>query len=186
MVIPVNHPKADNLLCDILLSGGIAIIPCDTIYGIIGCPFETRKRINIVKRSNIDKPLLILSDLSNIDKYTDCKIDKELLSYWPGPLTLIVLNKDENTAALRVPDDQFLNRIFNTIGKGVYSTSVNRSGEKPYRNIKKIITEFNADVDLIIDAGDLPENLPSTLLDITKRPYKILRQGKLEIPENKL
>jgi len=68
----------------------------------------------------------------------------------------------------------------------IVSTSVNRSGGAPLWQIEKIIKEFEKDVDLIADTGDLPGRKPSPILDVTSKPYKILRQGACNIPSEVL
>jgi tRNA A37 threonylcarbamoyladenosine synthetase subunit TsaC/SUA5/YrdC len=46
--------------------------------------------------------------------------------------------------------------------------------------------ELEAEVDVIYDAGDQPPGAPSTLLDITRAPWVVLRQGAVTIPEEDL
>jgi L-threonylcarbamoyladenylate synthase len=81
------------------------------------------------------------------------------------------------TVAVRVPADGFLRDLVRAVGTPLYSTSVNRAGSPPSTGIQEMRREFEADVDIIYDAGDHPPGAPSTLLDVTRRPYTILRQG---------
>jgi L-threonylcarbamoyladenylate synthase len=75
--------------------------------------------------------------------------------------------------------------MLQAVGKPLFSTSVNRAGEPPLRTVEAMRAELENDVDLIFDAGDMLPGAPSTLLDITVRPFKILRQGALRLlPED--
>jgi tRNA A37 threonylcarbamoyladenosine synthetase subunit TsaC/SUA5/YrdC len=46
--------------------------------------------------------------------------------------------------------------------------------------------QFEGDVDLIYDAGDIPPGPPSTMIDLSSRPYRVLREGALIIPPDEL
>ena len=182
MIIKKDDPFLLKKVTDVLQSDGIAIIPCDTMYGIVGKVPATEERIRFCKGRE-DKPFIrLISNAERIREYTDISVDKRILSLWPGPLTLILPGKKEQTYALRVPDDPFLTRIFDILHADLFSTSVNISGQKPLWKIKEIAGVFSKKVDLIIDDGNLEKSKPSTILDITKHPYQILRQGECKIP----
>src|SRR5208337_3280331 len=102
-----------------------------------------------------------------------------LLKYWPGPLTLVFPAHEGGTVALRVPDFRFLKELLEAVGSPLYSTSVNRAGASPLHTVEEMRREFEGVVDLIYDSGDLPPGPPSTLVDVTSRPCKVLRPGAL-------
>lgn len=182
MIISGNEPAVIEHLITILSSHGVVIMPCDTIYGFVGiCP-GTGERIQNIKGREDDKPLLVLTNLDNITNLTEQKIPEKFTRCWPGPLTLIVKKKGtDETIAVRVPDDQILLKLIARLGSPLYSTSVNRSGEPPLNDIEVIVEEFENDVDLIIDGGNIERGVPSTIVDVTTRPFKIIREGKLKI-----
>jgi len=88
--------------------------------------------------------------------------------------------------ALRVPADPRLRSLLERLDRPLYSTSVNRSGQPALWRVADILGEFEAAVDLVVDAGDLPGRLPSTIVDVSRRPFRILRQGALSIPPEAL
>jgi tRNA A37 threonylcarbamoyladenosine synthetase subunit TsaC/SUA5/YrdC len=47
--------------------------------------------------------------------------------------------------------------------------------------VASMTREFEREVDLIFDAGSLPPGPPSTLVDITRRPYRVLRAGAVQL-----
>ena len=177
MVIKKNDPGAVRNIVNIIRDGGIAIAPCDTIYGIIGSSPGAAQAIREVKGRGEQKPFITLlpSPKKAVD-YSVKVIPPDILSLWPGPLTLILRGMRDETAGFRVPEDGFLREILSQTSS-LYSTSVNYAGKAPLWRINDIVDMFESRVDVIIDGGDLPGKTPSTVLDITKKPYMILRKG---------
>ena len=105
-----------------------------------------------------------------------------LLRYWPGALTIVFPRKDGGTVGIRVPDDPFLWQLIRCVGAPLYSTSVNRSGMPSLTRVSRIVAAFGGSVELIVDGGLLPATVPSTVVDATTRPCRILRQGAVSIP----
>ncbi len=87
---------------------------------------------------------------------------------------------------MRLPDSAYLRAVLAGVGQPLYSTSVNRAGLPPMNSIEEIRAEFEGEVDLIVDAGPLDQGSPSTIVDVTRRPYRIVRQGALQIPPEDL
>jgi L-threonylcarbamoyladenylate synthase len=167
-----------------LNDGGVVIIPCDTIYGMCGAVMKTNRRISDLKGRDESKRLIVLAP--NVDRanyLVKDDLDEQLTACWPAPLTIIAMGKDEETVAIRVPDDAFLLEVMANVGP-IYSTSANRSGEPSLGRIADIVEQFSESVDLIVDAGDLINAVPSTIVDTTTRPYRILRDGCYTFPSH--
>lgn len=169
---------------DILESDGVVIVPCDTIYGILGKAPVTDSVIREIKGRGEAKPFLhLVSSVIQFNNLSVIPFPEELEKYWPGPLTVVTAVKSGGTIAYRLPADKYLQDIVSHMEDPLYSTSVNISGEKPLWRIEDIIQEFDDKVDLIVVDGDYKGRLPSTVIDITCRPYKLIRQGALELPK---
>ena len=186
---------------DILKNGGIVIIPTDTVYGFSGIVdlntaathFETDAKIRAIKGRAETKPLIqLIAKPEDLRLYTDDIIPDSLLSKWPGALTIIVHIKENSplaetaipesrTVAFRCPGDEWLRKVIAECGAPVFSTSVNRSGQPVLDTTDAITTEFQNEVDLIIEDGDKKGALPSTLVALENGEVKILRQGSVEI-----
>ncbi len=186
MVLKASDPDALPRASAVLSSLGVAILPCDTIYGIVGVAPQTEERIRSIKGRGEDKPFLqLLPDLGWVRKLSGQELPPRLARLWPGPLTLIVQAKAGGTVGIRLPDSDVLRCILAAVGRPLYSTSVNRAGSSPLNRIEDIRDEFEDCVDLIVDAGALSQGAPSTIVDVTARPYRILRQGSLRLsPED--
>ncbi len=192
MVINEADPRIIYKLADILDKNGVVILKCDTIYGIIGILNKTDIRIAEIKQRNPEKPFVCLIPHAEwVSRYAAINIPEKLKKYWPGPLTLIFPAKPgvihHDTIALRVPQDKFLIKLLKITGKPLISTSVNKESEAPLCRIDDIIEKSEDKVDLIVNNGNLSRsNLASTLLSLCKKPYKVLRQGELVIPDEDL
>ncbi len=180
MVVKAASPEAFRSLVRVLASGGVAIAPGDTMYGLVGIAPDSGDRIREIKGRGEDKPFLqLLPDPSWVAKFSPLAAPANLLKHWPGPLTLVFPAREGGTVALRVPDSHFLRELLEAVGRPLYSTSVNRAGAAPLQRVEEMRREFEDVVDLIYDAGDLPPGPPSTLVDVTSRPCRVLRPGAL-------
>lgn len=129
MVTRADDPGAFQRLVEVLSGGGVAIIPCDTVYGIVGAAPATEQRIRSIKGRGEDKPFLqLIPDASWVLRMSDREAPAALARHWPGPLTLVLPARRGGTVALRVPDSVFLRDLLIAIGQPLFSTSVNRSG----------------------------------------------------------
>lgn len=170
----------------VLSETGIVIMPCDTIYGIVGIYPSSENRIRDLKGRDENKPFLILIKKEWISRFTKLKIKQYFIDLWPGPLTLIVPGLKGITVALRVPDDKRLQNILLQLDKPLYSTSVNKSGHASLNTANDIEEEFGSDVELFVNEGDLTDGKPSTIIDLTTNPNKIIRQGSCLIDMEQL
>ena len=187
MIVRASDQTAFEVLARTLAGDGVAIIPCDTMYGIVGAAPRTEERIRALKGRGETKPFLqLIARASWVERLSPVALPPALSKYWPGPLTVVFPARGGGTVALRLPDSPFLTKLMESVGRPLYSTSVNRTGQDPIFDITRITEEFERDVDLIFDAGNLPPGPPSTLVDITRRPYKVLRAGAAQIPPEDL
>ena len=201
MILNKSDPTSIKTTADTLKRGGVVIIPTDTVYGFSGivdlkdsaAHFETDAKIRAIKGRAETKPLIqLIAHPEDLRLYTDDIIPDTLLSKWPGALTIIVHVKEESsladtaipesrTIAFRCPGDEWLRKIIAECGAPVFSTSVNRSGQPVLDTTSAITSEFENEVDLIIEDGDKKGALPSTLVTIENGKVKILRQGSVII-----
>jgi len=181
-IVLASDGDAAVSLASVLVEEGIAITPCDTMYGIHGIVPATERKIRDIKGRHENKPLIVLQpSVESVLEIAADDLPESLLALWPGALTLI-LRTENGAVGYRVPADSFILGVLEKTGP-LYSTSVNLSGEPPLWRAKDIKNIFADKVDIIIDGGDLPGKIPSTILDIRKKPYTILRQGAVELPE---
>ena len=180
----------------IFYSGGIFIYPTDTIYGF-GCnPFNDTalQTLNSIKGRGEQKQYILLVDsvntLLNYIDLSDDQIIAMLKNIWPNPISFIFhLNmKTRNLlqydfAAFRIPNSTFCLDLLRELKAPLVSTSVNFSNKQPLADYTSIKDEFADKVDAIFFIN-VKENIgASTLVDLTKKPPKILREGKINFME---
>ncbi len=163
-----------------LLKGELAVLPCDTIYGLSGLVDISEIRLRNVKRRPETKPFILLATFSMAKSICSGALPKGLSEIWPAPLTAILSDSQGGTTAVRVPEDPFLQAVLEACGSPIYSTSVNTSGEPSLLSFKEIVQEFAGKVELMIQGGEDQGTVASTLVDCTKSPYAVLRQGAFD------
>jgi len=195
MIINKSDSNSAEITAKTLLNGGIAVLPTDTVYGFSGIVDDrnTDGVIRAIKGRSETKPLIqLIAKPEDIFKYTADDIPSQLISKWPGALTIIVHTKNDSeelkafaekypTVAFRCPGDPWLREVIEKCGAPVFSTSVNRSGQPVLETEQEIIQEFNSDIDLFVQDGDKKGALPSTLVSIENGTIKVLRQGSVEV-----
>jgi L-threonylcarbamoyladenylate synthase len=185
---------------EIIKSGGIGILPTDTIYGIVGSALipEAVERIYFWRKRDKKKPPIILvASAADIKKF-GVEIDaaaKEILSrVWPGKVSVVLpmawrgkralkkfkhLHRGTKTLAFRVPEPAWLRKLLEKTGP-IIAPSANLEGEPPALTIRSAKKYFGKNIDFYIDIGRLVSK-PSTLIKIKEGKVIILRQGAVKI-----
>jgi L-threonylcarbamoyladenylate synthase len=195
-VAVTNLQEVLNTAVETLKTGGIIAYPTETFYGL-GVRFDLEqslKRLYKIKQRPKDKAMpliigekrLLYSIASSINSTAESLID----GFWPGPLTLLVpanenisewLTAGTGKVAVRIPGESFALRLARHAGFPITSTSANISGLPPARNVATVMKYFSDDIDLIVDGGEVPGGLPSTIIDTTENRMRIVREGAIGI-----
>jgi L-threonylcarbamoyladenylate synthase len=170
----------------------------DTLYGLGGDARSASviKKIFSLKGRTAEKALpVIIGDRHMAKEYVaEIPAIAETLieQYWPGPLTLIFksaavvppeLIGHTGKIAIRLPAARLAVEISNRLGAPIIATSANRSGEAALNSAREIAELFGKDIALILDSGP-PANLkPSTIIDVTAQPPRLVRAGAVPIAE---
>lgn len=167
-------------IASLFRKGKLGVIPCDTIYGISGCVRDdVRERIYEVKERPQSKSFIVLMTKAQLSG-SGLIVPEDILSLWPCSLTAVLGREDGTTEAVRVPSDPFLEELLPLSGP-LFSTSVNISGRPSLLTYEEILPVFDDRVDFIVRAEKCGGGKSSTLVDATKKPYRILRQGSYEL-----
>lgn len=177
MILNKKNPETLETISSLIKEGGVAVLPCDTIYGLCAVYKLGEKALMDLKGRDSNKPFLVLATKKQALEL--CRdIPEDILSSWPAALTVILEKKNgEGTIAVRVPNDPFLQKLLEMVGAPIYSTSVNIAGEPSLLNLTAISKRFEALVDVIVRGDEVQGRVPSTLIDATARPYRLVRQG---------
>ena len=176
----------------ILNSGGLVAFPTDTVYGV-GALFTNKsavKRLYDAKSRTLNKAIPILVgnfyDVWSLSKEVSPSAHKLAKSFWPGPLSLVVRKSDivpdivapGSTVALRSPNHNWLLDLLNLVGPLAVS-SANKSGESESTSCTEVQASFGNKLDLIVSGTTIRPSLPSTVVDCSVDPPKIIREGPI-------
>ena len=182
---PLFLERQLQLAIGILKEGGIVAFPTDTVYGLGASALidGAVERIYRVKKRPRNLPLpLLLSDLSQLENVVGNVSQFAWLlarRFWPGGLTLVLPQPGEGsgTVAVRVPRHPIPTEIVRRLGAPITGTSANVSGESACNSAKGVAQSLGDTVDLILDGGTTEGGKGSTILDVTVKPPRILREG---------
>ncbi|WP_239682424.1 L-threonylcarbamoyladenylate synthase [Candidatus Phytoplasma phoenicium] len=179
-----------------MLKHKIIIFPTDTVYGI-GTTIDDQESLNKIfkiKNRSFDKAITIL--FYSLTQMQDIVILNSQLRtiidfFWPGPLTLIVSTKpkyyqktNEKKIGIRIPNHQLALKILKIKGP-MRTTSVNQSGQPALNDPLQILKQYQRKVDYVyIDVKFVATaTLPSTVIDTTFTPWKMIREGKINLEQ---
>jgi L-threonylcarbamoyladenylate synthase len=195
--IKQDYKKVIKKTAGVILNGGLVVFPSDTVYGLMVDPTNKKaveKLLNFKNRWTGKAISVAVYDIKMAMEYVNLSINDENVysSLLPGPFTIINNGKhkvvkdieaENGTLGIRIPDNKYIRDLVNLLKKPVTATSANLAGRKPNYSVEgflKSLSEKKKEmIDLIVDAGKLPRNKPSTVIDLTGSEIKILRRGDL-------
>lgn len=196
---PIHDPEVLSAALRALQSGQLIIYPTDTAYAI-GADATNSAAVRAVQqvKKRIDaKPLpLIAADTAQVSQVALLHPEEKELAekYWPGPLSLLLERRDGISedvtlglprVAVRVPHMPFARELAQRLGHPIVATSANLSGYGAKYDPDEILRELGAGNHLpvlLVDAGVLPEQPPSTIAECRDGRILIHRQGPVRIP----
>jgi len=185
---------------DILKAGGVIVYPTDTLYGM-GVDSLNEKaltRLYLLKQRSKKMPVsLMVPNIKSVEKITG-KLGNELSQYirtlLPGKITVILPCEDKDSLpyllrgkdkkiGFRMPEHNVCAALSNAYPNPITTTSANISGSKNAFTIQDIIAQFGDKLDLILDSGVMKKSKGSTVIDFTKDPFLVLREGEVAFSE---
>ena len=182
---------------DELRRGRVLVCPTDTVYGLVARIKDSSamERIFQIKGREKGKPFpVFIKDMDMAKELAEVSSFQEefLNSVWPGKVTAILKSRGKvsgeleshGTIGLRIPAYEFLNRLLDGIKEPLSGTSANIAGQPSLSDSREVVTQFKGrkhQPDMLIDAGQLSSSLSSTIVDLTKEPMQIIRQGAVAI-----
>jgi len=181
---------------EFLRLGRLVAYPTDTVYGLAALPTDDRaiERLYQAKQRPIEKatPLLITSpaDLALVAADVPEAARRLIQAFWPGALTIVLAKAPGfhslavgHTVALRVPDHSVPRELVRLLSAPITGTSANVSGGPEPLKADDVRAALGEGVDLIIDGGLCPGGRPSTVVDCSSDPPRVLRQGAISREE---
>lgn len=182
-------------LVSLLKRGGIAVIPTDTLYGIVASSRnrDAVARLYRLRRSTPKKPFIVLipapAALHEFGFRPSVAQTKFLKTVWSGKVSVILsctgkrfsyLHLGTETLAFRVPKPAWLRALLKKTGP-LLAPSANREGEKPAETIREARHYFGNSVDWYVSAGRRLRGKPSTLVSFVGNEPSIIRTGAVRV-----
>lgn len=188
--------STDEQATQILLNGGVGVMPTDTLYGIVARaadPKAVARMYGLKQREH--KPGTVIA--ASIEQLIELGVEERYLrrvgQWWPGSLSvetplgphLDYLHQQTGRQGFRIVADERVRKVLEVTGPLVTS-SANQPGEEPANVIEDAERYFGDRVDFYVDGGDRSGRPPSTIARITDNGIEIIRQGAVVIPPEAL
>lgn len=183
----------------VIRSGGLVAVPTETVYGLAGNGLDEQavQEIYEVKgRPPVKALSLMVPGPEAIALYAR-EVPPAALTlaeeFWPGPLTLIlpaspavpeIVRAGGDTVGLRCPDHPLTLEALRLSGVPFAAPSANPSGAPSPKTAQEVLAYFDSLIPAVIDGGPCGLGRESTIFDLSRTPYRVLRQGAL--PETEI
>lgn len=189
--------KTIALAAKVIKQGGLVIFPSDTVYILAVDPTNQKAVDKLLSFKNrwVGKAISVaVMDKKMALEYVTLSTNAQNIyaNLLPGPFTVVSAGKhkvakgieaENGTLGVRIPDNKWIDELVKNVGGPVTATSANLSGQIPNYSIASFLKPLSkkklALIDMIVDAGKLPKNKPSTVINTTEPEIKILRRGDL-------
>lgn len=191
-----DNPNNRSVASILLREGGVVAYPTDTVYGLGAAAFDYAavSTLFVIKgRSRTQGvPLLIASEsqLREVAAHVPDSARALAARFWPGALTLVVPRHPDvpalvagggDTVAVRLPDHPCPQTLVQALGAPITGTSANRHEGVEPTSAGEVQRQLGNRLSLILDGGPSPRLAPSTIVDTTSTPARVLRLGALGI-----
>ena len=187
-------PAAISEAAAVLRRGGLVAFPTETVYGLgaAGLDPVAVARIFLAKGRPPSSPLILhVVDVAQARSLVSAMPEAALrlaARFWPGPLTLVLprgpavpdaVAAGGPTVGIRAPDHRVAQDLIAAAGMPIAAPSANLSGRPSPTTAAHVLSDLDGRVDVILDAGPSALGVPSTVLDLTASPPRILRSGAI-------
>jgi len=199
-VVRVDPVAPDERLLDeaarVLGRGGLVAFPTETFYGLGAAALDRRavRRVFEVKGRPASMPLLVLVDseamVGRVAPEIPVRARELITRHWPGALTLVFraaaglpaeLTAGTGTIGVRLPAHATARALVRALGAPVTAPSANPTGAEPPTTAGAVLAHFGDALDLVLDGGPTPGGAPSTVVDVTVDPPRVIRQGAVVV-----
>ena len=197
---PSRDAELTALAGAVIRKGGLVAFPTETVYGLGGNGLDSTasKKIYAAKGRPSDNPLILhIEDDSMLYMLAEEVTDTaELLirDFWPGPLTLVVKASSAvpktvtgglDTVAIRMPSHPAAAALIRAAGVPIAAPRANLSGKPSPTSASHVKEDLDGRIDMILDGGDVPIGLESTIVDVTGDVPVLLRPGYITVHDIK-
>ena len=194
--IAPDSPARDtvNSGARIIANGGVVVFPTRGLYGLGADALNEKAvdRIFKIKGRSTKKPVLVLihesGHLERLVKDITPLSRRIMARFWPGRVTLVfealdtlspMLTAGTGKIGIRLSGHFVPKALAGALGSAITGTSANISGTPPSGDPDAVLESFQHGLGLILDGGKTTARSPSTVLDVTVTPFRVLREGMI-------
>ncbi|MFT5127076.1 MAG: L-threonylcarbamoyladenylate synthase [Rhodothermales bacterium] len=169
-----------------LRAGEVGILPTETVHGLVAAAESAEgcaRLIAIKGREPGKKCQVLISDLSALPhlRIPQTPLLEALANaFWPGPLTLVMVDKNGDTQGLRIPDHPFTLAVLRALNAAILATSANPAGGSPAESLSKGFSDLLEEPDFVVQ-GAVGEGHASTVARLRDEQFEILRPGPISL-----
>lgn len=197
-IVPLSEPDALARVIDLLQQGEVVAIPTDTVYGVAadGYSESAVEKLFVAKDRPSGKAIMLLlgdyEDMRKVSSQISPTAERLAQRFWPGGLTLVIrggemlppnLRAETDTIGVRLPNSNVVREIVRRLGRPIAATSANLSGGANPQTVQDVLRDLDGRIALALDGGATPGSVPSTVLDCTVEPPRVLRAGAISVEE---
>ena len=189
----INQKHIDHIV-QVLRSGGLVILPTDSIYAIAGDLYHKDAMDKLCKllgkKPNKAELSILCNNLSTVANYTtpiDNSTYKLMNRLLPGPFTFVlkasglipnIFKRNKKTIGIRIPDNSICQAVIATLGHPLVSSSIHAEDEiqQYLTEPEQIFEEWDHKADIIISGG-IGSNMGTTVIDGTGTELELVRKG---------
>jgi L-threonylcarbamoyladenylate synthase len=197
-ILPTHGPEllaaAVEQAAELLQAGELVALPTETVYGLAANALNANAvaKVFAVKGRPPNNPLIV--HVASVEMARRCVAEwpavaqKLAHAFWPGPLTLVlpkaacvpsIVTAGGATVGVRWPSHPVIQAVIRACGFPLAAPSANRFAELSPTTAAHVQKSLGDRIPLIVDGGQTPVGIESTVMDLTERPPRLLRPGMI-------
>lgn len=183
---------------DWIRQGECVAFPTETVYGLGADALRESAvaRIFAVKQRPCDNPLIVhchcQAQLHDLVRNWPRDVQILMDAFWPGPLTLVlpkrrrvptIVTAGLDTLAVRIPDHAVALAFLRAAAVPIAAPSANLSGRPSPTTAEHVWQDLVGRIPAIVDGGPTGWGVESTVVDCSRRPFRILRPGGVTVEQ---
>ncbi len=179
-----------------LRAGELVAFPTETVYGLgadAANPDAVRQVFALKGRPATHPVIVHVADAGQLSRWVRAvtpEAQQLAEAFWPGPLTLVlpraagvhdVVTGGQETVAVRVPSHPMARQLLQAFGGGIAAPSANRYGRLSATQAAHVRDEFGDAVKVVLDGGECPVGLESTIVSCEPGRLRLLRPGSITL-----
>jgi len=190
--------EAIHRAAEIIKKGGLVAFPTETVYGLGADafnPLAVARIFEVKKRPYFDPLIVHVSDPADLEmlvRKIPSNAKKLIERFWPGPLTVVLLRKEEvpdivnaglPTVAIRMPNHPMALSLIEQADCPIAAPSANPFGYLSPTTAEHVRDQLGDEIDFILDGGPCEVGVESTIISFSGKKPRLLRPGGVPLEE---